>query len=68
MKYRLGYWWFCVRLWRRETAEALRWRLAWMLPRSIALLAFVRVSAASGDAPGPEYNRAYKAFEAGAGR
>lgn len=65
---RLGYWRFRFRLWRHETADKVRWRVAWLLPRSIALLAFVRVYSATGDAPGPEYSRVYKAFEAGAGR
>jgi hypothetical protein len=63
-----GYWWFCLKLWRRETVEHLRWKAAWWLPRSIALLAFVRVYSASGDSPGPEYGRAYDAFKNGAGR
>lgn len=64
----VGYWRFCFRVWRHETAETLRWRIAWWLPRSIALLAFVRVSACTGEAPGPEYVRAYHAFDSGAGR
>lgn len=63
-----GYWRFRFRLWRHETAERIRWRCAWLLPRSIALLAFVRVYACTGNAPGSEYDAAYKAFEAGAGR
>lgn len=65
---RVGYWRFCVRLWRRETAERMRWRIAWLIPRSIALLVYVRVTSATGDAPGKEYSRTYKAWEAGAGR
>lgn len=65
---RPSYWRFHVRLWRHETAEKIRWRVAWWLPRSIALLAFVRVYASTQDAPGPEYEAAYKAFEAGRGR
>lgn len=64
----LAYWRFRFRLWRRETADKLRWKVAQLLPRSIALLVFVRVYAASGDAPGPEYVQAYRAWEAGAGR
>lgn len=68
-KDRLGYWWFCVRLWRREMLERLRWRAAWLMPRSIALLCFVRVCSASGDDPGSiTYDRAYKAWKDGAGR
>jgi hypothetical protein len=64
----VGYLWFRFRLWRRETGERIRWRVAWLVPRSIALLCFVRVHSASGDAPGDEYSRAYRAFEKGAGR
>lgn len=61
-----GEWWWYVS--RRLNMEALLWKIAWLLPRSIALLAFVRVSASTGEAPGPEYATAYKAFEKGAGR
>lgn len=68
MRETLGYWRFLFRLWRHETADKLRWKIAWMLPRRIALLAFVRVYAQSGDAPGPEYERAYKEWEAGGRR
>lgn len=55
-------WWFW---W---TTEGLPMAIAWALPRRVALWAFVRVYAADGEAPGPEYERAYKAWEAGAGR
>lgn len=68
MRERFGYWRFCFRLWRHETAHKLRWKIAWLLPRSIALLAFVRVSASTGEAPGSDYANAYKAWEKGAGR
>lgn len=60
---------FECRLWLAERAEALRWRIAGWLPRRIALLAFVRVCAASGDGPSDiTYESAYKAWEAGAGQ
>lgn len=56
-------WWF----WFRE--EKIPMTLAWMLPRKIALWAFIRVMAASGDSPSEiTYESAYKAWEAGAGR
>lgn len=64
----LGYYRFCFRLWRHETIEKIRWRIAWLLPRKVALLAFVRVMGCTGEPPGPECERAYKAFENGAGR
>jgi len=49
--------------------EVARWKIAWALPRSIALLCFVRVCSASGDEPGDiTYESAYKAWQAGAGR
>jgi hypothetical protein len=68
VRWEIGYWLFCLRLWRRETAERLRWKIAWWLPRSIVLLCFVRVYSCTGDSPGPDYERVYKAFEAGKGR
>lgn len=43
--------------------------VAWSLPRRIALWAFIRVMAATGQAPDDiTYESAYKAWEAGAGR
>lgn len=65
---RISYVTFSVRLWWRESIEKLRWRIAWLIPRKIALLCFVRVSASTREAPGPEYSNAYRAFEQGAGR
>ena len=61
-------WWLfryrCSR-WR----EDLPMRLAWMLPRKVALWAFIRVMAATGDNPADiTYDSAYKAWEAGAGK
>lgn len=62
---------FHVRLWWHESKEKLRWKIAYLLPRSIALLAFVRVYSVLGECPGGEngdYARAYRAFEGGTGR
>lgn len=39
-------------------------RLAWWLPRGVALWAFIRVYSAGVDSPGPEYEQAYKSWEA----
>lgn len=59
---------FACRLWLHETADRMRWRIAYLLPRSIALLAFVRVASASGDGPSDvTYVSAYRAWEKGAG-
>ena len=68
MKSKFGYWLFVVRLWRHERANKLRWKIAWMLPRSIALLAFVRVYSASSDCAEEAYDRCYKGWEAGNGQ
>ena len=40
-------------------------RIAWWLPRSVALWAFIRVYAADGDGPGPEYQRKYDHWQRG---
>jgi len=42
--------------------------IAWSLPRRVALWTFIRVYAADGGNPGPDYERVYKAWEAGAGK
>lgn len=61
--------WYCVKLWFRELPEKVAWKAAWLLPRKVALLAFVRVCSASGDAPGNiTYESAYRAWESGRGR
>ncbi len=62
---RREYWWHAS---RRVSLDALCWRLAWLIPRRIAYLCFVRVYASSGEGPGPEYTAACKAWESGAGR
>ena len=43
-------------------------KLAWMLPRKVALWAFIRVYACDGDGPGPEYSQKYDAWERGLGK
>jgi len=58
-------WWiYPIRRWFRD----IPMKLAWMLPRSVALWAFIRVYACDGDCPGPEYEQKYKAWERGEGR
>lgn len=60
-----GEWWWYVG--RHFRADAIRWRIARMVPRSIALLVFVRVFA-EGDT-GPDHLDVYEkicmAWEAG---
>lgn len=52
------------RHWARNVwREKLPMWVAWMLPHQVALWAFIRVYAATGDAPGPEYTRAYQHWE-----
>ena len=63
----MGYWWYCVRLWFRGLPEKIAWWLAYQLPRRVAILAFVRVYAVLGKC-GPDYDQAYRRFEAGEGR
>lgn len=43
-------------------------RIAWWLPRRVALWAFIRVYVADGSAPGPEYIRAYDFWDKGSRR
>lgn len=60
---------FLFRMWRHDTAEVIRWRIAYCLPRSVALLAFVRVASATGEDPDEiRFASAYRAWEKGAGR
>ena len=61
-----GEWWYHVR--RHWTADAINWRIAYFIPRNIALLCFVRVYSVTGEAPSREYVEIYKAWEKGAGR
>lgn len=55
-------WWYWF------SREGFPMWLAWALPRRIALWAFIRVYAADGHSPGPEYVRVYDAWEKGLGR
>lgn len=55
-------WWF----WFKN--EAFPMWCAWRVPRYIALWVFIRVYCADGCSPGPDYERVYKAWEAGEGR
>lgn len=55
-------WWY----WFRTTSFPM-W-VAWHIPRGLALWVFVRVYCADGQAPGEDYVRVYRAWEAGAGR
>lgn len=63
---RVEWWW---RVSRHFEPDNLRWRVARLIPRKIALLVFVRVFA-EGD-PGPDYldvyERIYRAWECGTG-
>ena len=54
-----GRWRYCL--------ERCQWRLAWLLPRKVALFAFVRVYGCTGHC-GPDYAPTYDAWERGAGR
>lgn len=54
------YWWHVERHLRRDAIEQ---RIAFLLPRRIALWAFIRVYAHGVDAPGEEYARIYDAWE-----
>ena len=42
--------------------EKLARNIAWLLPRRIAYHAFIRVYAATQDAPGPEFEAACKSW------
>lgn len=65
--FRHGWWWWNVS--RRFERDRIARRIAWLLPRRIALWAFIRVYAASHrEAPGPEYIRAHNEWQKGAGR
>lgn len=58
---------FTARLWWHESGAWLTWKAAYLVPRAVALLVFVRVYSTRHDAPGPEYIDAYKRWEAGEG-
>lgn len=60
--------WYYWHIQRHLTVDAVQWRLAWWVPRKIALYVFIRVYACTGDGPDDSYSRIYKAWEDGAGR
>ena len=70
LRRRLGYRLYSVRYeWRHFWRETLPWKLAWLVPRKIALFVFVRVYGATWkDCPGDEYGIVYKGWEQGNGR
>lgn len=69
LRFRLGYWRFSFRLWLGDLRERLIWRAAYLVPRSIALIVFVRVCGATSLAPDEiTYVNAYKTWAAGAGK
>ena len=53
-------------LWR-EWQDRLAWRITYLLPRRVALFAFIRVYSVVGEAS-EEYGRVYDAWMAGKGR
>jgi len=63
----VGYQWFRLRVWWHGLPNRIAWRCAWLLPRQVALFAFVRVYSTLGDI-GPDYEPVYKAWERGEGR
>lgn len=65
---KIGYWRFSFRCWRHETAERLRWKIAYAIPRKLALIVFVRVFSATAEGPDASYEDVYKGWENGAGR
>jgi len=52
-------WWFWF------STEGFPMWIAWKLPKRIALWTFIRVYAADGQGPGPEYKRVYDFWESG---
>ena len=58
----IGYRWFLVRAWWHGLPDRIAWHVAWLLPRQVALYAFVRVYGAWGEL-GPDYDHVYKAWE-----
>lgn len=59
------WWWHIGRRIRRDNVYM---KLAWLVPRPIAYWCFIRVYACTGEAPGPEYVTACKAWESGKGK
>jgi len=62
-----GYCWFGIKLWFWELPDKIIWRIAYLLPRSIALVAFIRVYSTLGEFTS-DYERAYNNWESGKGK
>jgi hypothetical protein len=60
MKFHVRYRIYQIRHWLTET---LPWKVAMLLPHKVALFAFVRVYAVTGEL-GPDYEPTYRAWEA----
>ncbi len=58
----VGYQWFKFRHWIACQRRDFPWRVACWLPRSVALMAFVRVYSVLGEC-GPEYKAIYDEWE-----
>lgn len=66
LTYTIRCWWkYDVQQWYHD---ALPRRIAWMLPRKVALWAFIRVYGADRKAPTTEYRDKHEAWQKGAGR
>lgn len=61
-------WWW--RVTRHFEPDNLRWRIAFLIPRKVALFVFIRVYAASTDGilPCGCYERCYDGWQNGAGK
>jgi hypothetical protein len=69
IRWRPGYWWYSLKYWIRERPEKITFWLAFHMPRRLAYWAFIRVCAATGEAPYLiTFESAAKAWEAGAGK
>lgn len=58
---------FRLRLFYRESVEKIRWKIAYLIPRKIAILVFVRVHSVLDYCP-ESYTEAYRLFESGKGK
>lgn len=65
-KFRHGWFWWHVE--RRLQPDRLWQKAAWLLPRKLALWAYIRVYSASCESPSDEYGHTYHAWENGAGK
>lgn len=67
IQYEIGYRWWKLTVWypgrlRWHLRETLPWKIACLLPRKVALFAFVRVFGVLGYCS-PDYEAAYKEWE-----